>query len=910
MPVRDQLPAVLRGEAATDLTPASRAHLEAIAHEAMLEKSLPALRDECANRLKQPHASRSIEYLLSAACALNGEVERAYQTLLSLGDHLGAEKQWEALAAIAERALALEETGAAARLLVRAHEGLAKDPDRIEALHRAWMILPDDLDLGLLLSVRYGEAGEGEQRRALLAELLPRFAHEARWPGMEECALEFVEHDDLEGLKRLLQLLPQVAAKGAVAEAKTLLDIAAPPLAKAGQLGVAHDAIRAAIGAVLEKSGAKAVEGWRKAATEAVRQGPGREVPNVEDVITQSGLGDKEKPLAEGLAQFDVIAALAPGRAVYHSSFGAGRVLSNDGENVFIDFAKSRNHRMPYAAAVRSLSGLREDDLRLLRVTDPALLAKMVAGEHATVIVRALVALGGGADAIRLKQFLVGFELVPPKDWTAFWRKAKGAIEKDARVDSSRAFEQHYRIAPEDASGVAGDAPLPALQARKPVKTNLMAVRKFLDQHPTLEKAVAQRFGRYFQRAMLEEEGDPVDRARAGLTVARWYPERADEWLETLQQLWEQGLSVTDLATEDEQIALLEAAHRTGAESDAILSALDSRFPAVRDEANRFRAQLDASGSADLRRTLLRHAPRYPQAALRLIEEELGDHVKRARGGEPAPPTAWELFIASLSLVEEKPKASLAEKVMRWLESGGEFDAAFEGSEISDDTRLKVRVMLRQWRSSDRYFFPAIEAAERLGFAEDVEIVREQRAAKSEKLFAGVGEAVEDVELPVMTRATWEHLQQELERLQYELKNVIPKTIQKARELGDLRENAEYHSAKQKQANVARLVARLQNKLVRAKFVEEMEWQDGVAGVGTEVTLESDAEVTSYWILGEGEHHHGEHVISFQTPVGRALAGKGIGDEVELGEGANRRRYRVVSIERKLPVPASQKSGA
>jgi transcription elongation GreA/GreB family factor len=80
-----------------------------------------------------------------------------------------------------------------------------------------------------------------------------------------------------------------------------------------------------------------------------------------------------------------------------------------------------------------------------------------------------------------------------------------------------------------------------------------------------------------------------------------------------------------------------------------------------------------------------------------------------------------------------------------------------------------------------------------------------------------------------------------------------------------------------------------------------MEYKDGVAGLGTEVALENNDEVTMYWILGEGEHHHGEHVISFQTPVGRALMGRSIGDEVELGEGERRRRYRVVSIERKLP---------
>ena len=167
-------------------------------------------------------------------------------------------------------------------------------------------------------------------------------------------------------------------------------------------------------------------------------------------------------------------------------------------------------------------------------------------------------------------------------------------------------------------------------------------------------------------------------------------------------------------------------------------------------------------------------------------------------------------------------------------------------------------------------------------------------------MFEQVGKQA-DVEIPVMTRATWERLKKELERLERELTTTIPATIQRARELGDLKENAEYHSAKLKQANVSKQVASLQLRLTRARFVEEAELKDGVVGLGSEVVLESEHDMTTYWILGEGEHHHGDHVISFQTPVARALMGHAIGDEIEIDIDGARRRYRVVSIERRLP---------
>jgi transcription elongation factor GreA len=684
-----------------------------------------------------------------------------------------------------------------------------------------------------------------------------------------------------------------VAEQGAAGECRQLLEIAFPAVAASGRAGECLVALRAVVATVAAADGAEATQPFRAALVEALRQGPARDLPDGAAVIAQAGLEDRGVPLPTGLERFDLLAALAPGRAVLHGSFGAGRIAANDGETVRIDFAKSPGHKMPYAAARRTLTPLGEDDLRLLRLTAPAELARLRDQDPGEMLVRALRGLGGAADAQKLKLFLVGHGLVSSADWTTFFRRARAAAVKDPRIDHARAFEQHYQLAREDALGaLAAEAPLPALEPRKPVKSNLATLRKFLSQHPQAEQALAQRFGRFVERALLDDEGGLGDRARAGLYFARWFPERTAEWTEALKDLWERGLSISDLSGEDEQIALLEVSHAAGVDADAILSALDSRFAAVREVAARFRGLLDDSGRAALRRAMLDHAPRYPAAALRLLEAELA---------QPTPPAdGWALLWAVCALIEDRPKPSVAEKCLGWLTPGGPFDRMLKGMPCPEPQALRLGVLLRQWRSSDRYLFPALDAASRLGLEEAVAAVRAGRQKKTERLFEQVGRQA-DVEVPVMTRATWERLRKELERLERELRTTIPATIQKARELGDLRENAEYHSAKLKQANVSKQVASLQFRLTRARFVEEAELKDGVVGLGTEVVLESEQDLTTYWILGEGEHHHGDHVISFQTPVARTLMGKAIGDEVELDMGGAPRRYRVVSVERRLP---------
>jgi len=231
------------------------------------------------------------------------------------------------------------------------------------------------------------------------------------------------------------------------------------------------------------------------------------------------------------------------------------------------------------------------------------------------------------------------------------------------------------------------------------------------------------------------------------------------------------------------------------------------------------------------------------------------------------------------------------------------------GAPSGDEVRLKLRVLLRQWRSSDRYLFPALDAVARFGLPEEKQWVLDHRQKKTDALFSQVGEQVEDFDTPVMTRATWHVLQRELEDIERELRTTIPQAIQKARELGDLKENAEYHSAKLKQSNAQKRAASLQKRIARARFVEDADFREGVAGLGTEVVLESGPETASYWILGDGEHHLGEHVISHQTPIARAILGRAVGDALELPEAGERRTWRVRSVTRRLP-PAATPSSA
>ena len=136
-------------------------------------------------------------------------------------------------------------------------------------------------------------------------------------------------------------------------------------------------------------------------------------------------------------------------------------------------------------------------------------------------------------------------------------------------------------------------------------------------------------------------------------------------------------------------------------------------------------------------------------------------------------------------------------------------------------------------------------------------------------------------ELPI-TLAGKNKLEAELSQLVKVEREEIKIAISEARELGDLKENAEYHSAKEKQAIIEGRIAQLQGIMVRSRVVEVSKIKSTKIVFGATVSVLDVAKNASitYRIVGEDESDSREHKISFNSPLGRALIGKEEGDTV------------------------------
>ena len=153
----------------------------------------------------------------------------------------------------------------------------------------------------------------------------------------------------------------------------------------------------------------------------------------------------------------------------------------------------------------------------------------------------------------------------------------------------------------------------------------------------------------------------------------------------------------------------------------------------------------------------------------------------------------------------------------------------------------------------------------------------------------------------LMTASDLEALRLELAELEGPGRREIAQRIKTAREWGDLKENSEYHDAKNDQAHLETRIAMLRNRLARAQVVEvdEAGGADGVVGFGSVVLVrDQDGKEHRFELVSSRAASPSSGQISIESPVARALLGLRPGEvaAVELPRGA--RQFTILSLER------------
>jgi len=140
-------------------------------------------------------------------------------------------------------------------------------------------------------------------------------------------------------------------------------------------------------------------------------------------------------------------------------------------------------------------------------------------------------------------------------------------------------------------------------------------------------------------------------------------------------------------------------------------------------------------------------------------------------------------------------------------------------------------------------------------------------------------------------------LQDEIAVLDRELHSDLPKEIRRARELGDLRENAEYHAAKERQSFVQARIAMLQRRVAAVQMINLDRIPRDRAGLGSTVHLrEEGAGEVVYQLVMPEDADLEKGLISVSSPIGKAIVNKEEGDEVIVQTPGGRRAFEVTRL--------------
>ena len=594
--------------------------------------------------------------------------------------------------------------------------------------------------------------------------------------------------------------------------------------------------------------------------------------PHLLALIQEAGFGQK-LAARECVRRFRLLHGLHSGALCLHRTWGFGVVRRADAlyKKIEIDFRGRPGHGLAMKVAAETLELLGDDHLLARLHRDREAVQALIA-ETPVEVVRAALASFGPLSAAALQEKLVQFGVVPEADWKRFWDGARKALKADPLVDFPAKRTDPIRLL-DRASGY-DDSWFDKLALERDLKTVLDRGRELAESpaslaaiQPAQKQILANRMAFVLRGATSRQPGLKMQAAmlaaRLGLAAGEC------DWPAALRDFLRAGALAPllhDLPARELRPTLefLWAQDAAGTRT-ALLGQLKHLHFGVLQEAL---AILLKQGAGEDCRQIFAEA-----CASHLIRQEMLLWVLRnsqqAEEWDLPPPTV----LAPLAVEELeqdymgdrlKTQKLLREKFedAEWLRRV--FDGMTPGRQKDFFKRLNTS---SAWPGLDRQVMQA-------------KVLKQYPHLQS----VITGEAAEQ---PVATygsvtsHRSYRERQEQLEKL---INVDIPgnsKEIAVARSYGDLSENFEYKAAKDMQRVLMARRADLEAMMSKVRPTDFSEAPKGAAGIGSTVTLDyPDGRVEHFHILGEWDQQPEKHVISSNTRMAKALAGKQPGDKV------------------------------
>ena len=614
---------------------------------------------------------------------------------------------------------------------------------------------------------------------------------------------------------------------------------------------------------------------------------------HLDDYIKVSNLSQSWRNVHEAIADFEKHISFDEGNYVFHRTWGMGRIKSIKDDQFVIDFLKKRDHQMSLKMAVNALHILGHDHFWVLRATTPRDKIKdRVKAEPAWALRTIIKSFDNAADMKRVKAELVP-RILTPSEWTKWSTTARRILKTDSAFGSPAGKLDQYSVR---------DRPI---SFEEKTYNKFLAAKTFLNRAQTLHEFLdlaqpdSEYLGDMYQyfAGFLKASSGQIENSIASLLIVermhRDYP-----YLDPGGRV-----AFADLFADIDDLELVFTALDSAALAKDFLTHVNHEIEAwphvyariflfhpIRQIVDTLSAPEHAAVVAQLVSDVVDDYRDYRLPFVWLVRNEgdtgwLSQHNVRSEkvligmihlldltyrdiGNKRDPQTNRKLnrqiadYLFKEHHLDEYIAAATEESITRI------YTLVEDVKELDPSIKLRVRQQIK-----DK--FPAYRFADEA----DKEIVR-----------LGL----------LVTRSGYEARQRELREI---LEVDIPensKEIGLALQQGDLRENAEYKAALEKQEQLKNSVSRLQDDLQNAQIFDLAEANDSVISFGTRVKLtniESNA-TEQYVILGPWESDPNRNIISYLSPLGAELWNHQTNDELQFTINNKDFRYRIDSIDK------------
>ncbi|MEY2600342.1 MAG: hypothetical protein RLZZ142_2601 [Verrucomicrobiota bacterium] len=582
---------------------------------------------------------------------------------------------------------------------------------------------------------------------------------------------------------------------------------------------------------------------------------------------------------------------LTSGTCVLHKSWGFGRIAGVDFalNQLSIDFTTKKGHTMQLVYAAESLTPIPESHILARIAGDLAQVRTQAAQEPVAFLREVLQSYGGKLTQDQLSQTLVPAVFKEP-DFKKWWENAKKLLKKDGHFSLPTKKSDPILLRAEAVSRT--DEHLESFANARLPKDQIAALERMLRD--------------------LEEFRDPATQLRPVLDAAE-ESARKNAKMYTAEAL-------TLLVLRDEMLERSKGLQRTAdapsiagmlVEEQKNLSALLEQVPAAK--LKRILASMpEAFGeewSSKVLSLLSRGSTKVVAESARMLQEN-------ARGEE-----------LKVALDRSIRDHSITSAVLTWLcdkkERAGEFRSliqprvmsailsALERDQFNENRERKLHDLLM----NDQGLLPDLIADAELEELREVMrkllltpvfedlnkrslLGRFVRAyPELESLITGEREEKQESII-----ASWESLQRRQAEYEELVSKKIPEVIKEistAREHGDLRENFEYHAAKQARALMELQKAKMERELSIARGTDFANADTSVVSIGTSVTIRGvqDQQEHTYHILGAWDTNPEKHIISYKAAIAQVLLGQKVGATVTVPTEEGQREVTVIAIE-------------